>query len=67
MSVKHLYIRIYEIEGEHQFQLCAGNHEALMTSERYKTKQAMRKAIEIVVNRPISRELKEYKMNREDI
>ncbi len=63
-----LYIRVYETaDGQHQFQLCAGNGEALLTSEKYLTKAAMRKAIEIVVNRPISRELKQGKANKEDV
>jgi uncharacterized protein YegP (UPF0339 family) len=65
--MKQLYIRFFERDGMWQFQLCAGNGEAIMTSEKYITKAGMRKAIAIVVNRPISRELKEGKFNKEDI
>ena len=66
--MRPLFIRYYQLSfnGLWQFELCAANGEALMTSEPYTTKRAMRKAIEIVVNRPISRELKEGKPNIEE-
>lgn len=65
--MKPLHIKFFQHQdGQWQFQLCAGNGEAMLTSEKYTTKHAMRKAIEIVVNRPISRELKEGKLNIED-
>lgn len=67
-SATHLRIRWYEIDGQYQFQLCSRNGEALLTSERYKTEQAMNKAIGIVLNRPIAREIfKANKPNKEDI
>ena len=65
--MRPLFIRTYQRKDEQwQFQLCAANGEALLTSEPYTTKRAMRKAIEIVVNRPISHQLREGKPNSEE-
>ena len=65
-EVKPLKIKYYQLQdGQYQFQLVAGNGEALMTSEPYKTKRSMRNAIDIVVNRPIDRMILEGKKNEE--
>ena len=65
-EVKPLKIKYYQLQdGQYQFQLVAANGEAIMTSEPYKTKRSMRKAIDIVVNRPIDRMILEGKKNEE--
>ena len=64
--MKPLKIKYYQLQdGQYQFQLVAANGEAIMTSEPYKTKGSMRKAIDIVVNRPIDRMILEGKKNEE--
>ena len=65
-EVKPLKIKYYQLQdGQYQFQLVSANGEAIMTSEPYKTKRSMRKAIDIVVNRPIDRMILEGKKNEE--
>ncbi len=64
--MKKLFIRTYEQDGYHQFQLCAANGEALLTSEWYASKRNMKRAIDAVLTRPISPELKPGKKNKED-
>ncbi len=45
-----LFIRTYQPFGANwQFELCAPNGEALLTSEAYTTKRAMNRAIELVL------------------
>ena len=64
--MKPLKIKYYQLQdGQYQFQLVAANGEAIMTSEPYKTKRSMKKAIDIVVNRPIDRMILEGKKNEE--
>lgn len=64
--MKRIYIAYYKVGNGWQFQLMAYNHEAVMTSQVYKQKASMNKAIEIVLNSRIA-EIKETKnRNHED-
>jgi uncharacterized protein YegP (UPF0339 family) len=64
--MKKTYIAWYKIGYYWQFQLRSYNHEAIMTSEMYKQKAGMMKAITIIMNMEVV-EVKETKnRNHED-
>jgi hypothetical protein len=63
-----LYVKWYPvITGGYQFQICSANHEALVTSQVYDRKDKMFLTINIMLNRPISKEIKEGRKNEEEI